>query len=720
MIEYNLSEKTEGPPNGDFSVRVIGVGGAGANVLDRMALEGSEEAELLTLNTDIRALSSAVSNNKIQLGKTLLKGMGAGGDPDLGKQAALEAVDDIRASLRGHQMAFVCVGLGGGTGSGAAPEVCRIAKEEGVFLVVFATMPFSFEGKRRMDQAIESLDRIGRYANAVVTFDNDRMGELIVPKEGVQSAFAAADKIISQSIRATMKIVSHPGIIRIGMDELLSALRNDNSRCLFGFGVAKGDSRALEAFEQAMKSPLLDRGRMLEQARNVLVHVGGGDSMTLYEIELVMQELSKHIDSSRTQILFGTGTDKKLGGNLTVTIISSLQGPGGQGRDAVQGSSYQSPEPEPPAPRLGSPLMAPASPTPAVTPEPDKNVEKPVNAAVSAEKQQTPSSQPQPAPAAAVTPAPQAVTATPAPPRHEPAPVAKPQPVEAPARPAEPVAAEPARPVTPPVAAPAAATAPAPQPVAATPSPAAQAPAPVAQQPVSPAPAPVAAAPTPAPAPVAATPAPAPVAQQPVPPKQPEPAPATPAPAREPVDLQPVRKTAPIQAQPVRRPALDVGTPVSRQAPVVPVEPVAPAKPAERWSEDDVPDTIGKMLAAGLRQEPDPDQTVPILPPRTPVAPREVEGEVVVAQTGDAQKISLSRLVPGSAPAPEEVMPGTLGAAFGLGLDPLGGDLDAAAAAQQQMLQLEPLSKGRFAKTEPTIVDGEDMDVPTFLRKRRK
>ena len=151
MIEYDLSEQAEIPPGGDSSVRVIGIGGAGANVLDRMALEGSDDADLLTLNTDVRALSSSVSSNKIQLGQTLLKGMGAGGDPELGKQGALEAVDEIRNALRGYKMAFVCVGLGGGTGSGAAPEVCRVAKEEGVFLVVFATLPFSFEGKRRMD-----------------------------------------------------------------------------------------------------------------------------------------------------------------------------------------------------------------------------------------------------------------------------------------------------------------------------------------------------------------------------------------------------------------------------------------------------------------------------------------------------------------------------------------------------------------------------------------
>ncbi|MEM1443859.1 MAG: cell division protein FtsZ, partial [Verrucomicrobiota bacterium] len=292
MIEYDESVHGELSLDSDLGVKVIGVGGAGANVLDRMALEGSDVAELLALNTDVRALKNSVSSEKIQLGSTLLKGMGTGGDPDLGKQAALEAVDGIREAVRGAGMVFVCVGLGGGTGSGAAPEVCRIAKEEGVFLVVFATMPFSFEGQRRTDQADSAIAAIGRYADAVISFDNDRMGELIVPKDGVTQAFAAADKIISQSIRATMNIVFRPGIIHIGMDDLLTAIHSSDSRCLFGYGVSKGDNRSHEAVEQALKCPLLDRGKLLNDAKAVLVQVSGGENMTLFEVQMVMEEVA--------------------------------------------------------------------------------------------------------------------------------------------------------------------------------------------------------------------------------------------------------------------------------------------------------------------------------------------------------------------------------------------------------------------------------------------
>lgn len=353
MIEYNQLEQSELANLSEFGVKVIGVGGAGANVLDRMALEGSDDAELLTLNTDVRALSTSVSSEKIQLGATLLKGMGTGGDPSLGKQAAIEAVDEIRRAVRGCRMVFVCVGLGGGTGSGAAPEVCRIAREEGVFLVVFATIPFSFEGDRRMDQARTALEQIARYANAVITFDNDRMGELIVPKDGVAQAFAAADKIISQSIRATMNVVFRPGIIRIGMDDLLSAIASDDSRCLFGYGVAKGDNRSHEALEQALKCPLLDRGKLLNEATAVLVQVAGGDTMTLFEVQLVMEEVAKHV-GKKTQILFGTGTDKRLGNSLTVTIISSIAGPSAAAIRSAQVEEVDAP----PTISLGMPALA--------------------------------------------------------------------------------------------------------------------------------------------------------------------------------------------------------------------------------------------------------------------------------------------------------------------------------------------------------------------------
>ena len=323
MIEYNTDDQSEIGSRGDFSVKVIGVGGAGANVLDRMALEGSEEAELLTLNTDLRALSTSVSSNKIQLGATLLKGMGAGGDPELGKQAALEAVDEIRNAVRGYNMVFVSAGLGGGTGSGAAPIVVRLAREAGAFVVVFATMPFAFEGRRRRMQAEESLNQLAVLANALVTFDNGRMGELVLPKQGVHEAFSAADRMISDSITAVARLVLRPGLINVGLDELMSALKTNRSRCLFGSGLGRGENRAQTALKAALNSPLLDRGSLLGDATTVLVHICGGDDMTLYEVELLMQGLTKFIPDD-AHLLFGAATDSHMKDALSVTIISAL------------------------------------------------------------------------------------------------------------------------------------------------------------------------------------------------------------------------------------------------------------------------------------------------------------------------------------------------------------------------------------------------------------
>ena len=327
MLEYkNPDQEKDSPDSAINKVKVIGIGGAGANVLDRIALEGMEDAELLSLNTDIRALNTSVANEKIQLGKNLTQGLGAGGDPEVGLQAVQDSAAEIAEALSGRKLVFICAGLGGGTGSGATPQVARIAQEQGAFVVVFVNMPFSFEGKRRQEQAAAALKELQGVSNALITFDNDRMGSLVLPKEGIQQAFAAADQIISQSVRAVTTLVAQPGLIRIGMDELLTALKNHNSRCLFGFGQAKGENRAIEALNRAMKSPLLDKGALLERASNLIVHVAGGDNMTLFEVELLMKELSKHVEDD-AQILFGTGSDKGLGDQVAVTIISSMGGP---------------------------------------------------------------------------------------------------------------------------------------------------------------------------------------------------------------------------------------------------------------------------------------------------------------------------------------------------------------------------------------------------------
>src|SRR5439155_1015823 len=231
--------------------------------------------------------------------------------------------DEIRQALVDARMIFICAGLGGGTGTGGAPFVAQLAREAGSLVIAFATRPFSFEGKRRGAQAQEAFARLNEIAHAVICFENDRMADMVAPKAGIHQAFAIADITISQSVRSIVNLIQRPGLIRIGFDDLLSALRTRNSRCLFGYGESDSDNRAHDALTLALKNPLMDRGRMLADATNVLVQVAGGPGMTLSEVEVLMQELGRNVNE-QTQILFGAVVDGRLGDRLTVTIISSL------------------------------------------------------------------------------------------------------------------------------------------------------------------------------------------------------------------------------------------------------------------------------------------------------------------------------------------------------------------------------------------------------------
>ena len=306
-----------------LSIKVIGVGGAGSNALDRVVLDGLEKADLIAMNTDVQSLASSVAARKVQLGRTTTRGLGAGGDPEIGYNAAFEAADEIRHELADARMVFICAGLGGGTGSGAAPAIAQVAQENGALVIAFATMPFTFEGKRRSSQANEALARLSENADAVICFDNDRMGDMVAPKAGVHQAFAAADITISQSIRSIVNLLQRPGLIRIGFDDLRSALRSANGRSVFGFGESDSDNRAHDALSVALKNPLMDRGRMLDDASHVLVQVAGGPGVTLSEVEILMREFNRHVND-RTQILFGTAMDARMGNRLSVTIISSF------------------------------------------------------------------------------------------------------------------------------------------------------------------------------------------------------------------------------------------------------------------------------------------------------------------------------------------------------------------------------------------------------------
>ena len=323
MIQLNKNYSLPERLTEFISIKIVSVGGAGLNALDRIVLDGLERADVVAVNTDVHSLTSSVATRKVQLGRSVSRGLGAGGDPDVGYQAALESADEIRDALTDSRVIFICAGLGGGTGSGAAPYIAQAAREAGALVIAFVTLPFGFEGKRRNAQAREALARLSEFAHAVVCFENDRMGDLTSPQAGIHQAFAIADMTISQSVRSIVNLIQRPGLIRIGFDDLLSALRTRNSRCLFAYGESDSDNRAHDALTQALKNPLMDRGRMLADASHVLVQVAGGPGMTLSEVEILMQELGRHVNE-QTQILFGAVVDTRLEDRLSVTIISSL------------------------------------------------------------------------------------------------------------------------------------------------------------------------------------------------------------------------------------------------------------------------------------------------------------------------------------------------------------------------------------------------------------
>jgi cell division protein FtsZ len=353
---YSLPERHEEP----IPIKVVGVGSAGSNALDRVLLDGMDKNDLIAVNTDVQSLASSVAARKVQLGRSSTHGLGTGGDPELGYQSAIESADEIRQAIAGARMIFICAGLGGGTGSGAAPVVAQLAREAGSLVIAFATLPFSFEGKRRAAQAQDALSRLNEIANAVICFENDRMGDMVAPKAGIHQAFGVADMTISQSVRSIVNLIQRPGLIRIGFDDLFAALRSQNGRCLFGFGESDTDNRAHDALTQALKNPLMDKGRMLSEAAHVLVQVAGGPGMTLSEVEILMRELGRHV-RDHTQIVFGTAVDGKMGNRLSVTIISSL---------ASEDSIATEAAPPPPA-ALEQVEEPPAPPKIDITPEPE-------------------------------------------------------------------------------------------------------------------------------------------------------------------------------------------------------------------------------------------------------------------------------------------------------------------------------------------------------------
>lgn len=353
MISYPRSENPSAPLN----IRIIGLGNAGVHLADRLAMAGAGDADIVVMNTDAQSLASSIAPQKIALGQAVTRGLGAGGDPEVGYQAAEESRDEIRRAVEGVNLLFLCAGLGGGTASGIAPLVAEAGREAGATVVSLVTSPFAFEGRRRSAQAAEALTALAARSQAVLHFENDRMAELAAPRAGIEETFAASDSLLVASIVSLMEILRGGSPMPVGLADLLAAIGGGSAQALFGRGEATGDNRAHEALERALKSPLLDRGRLLAESHAVIAHLSGPASFSFAEVAAIMRELTKHT-SDEAALFLGVTLHSDPSAPVSVTVLGNYQ-PDGAVPAAVRAPAQPRTEPR------KAPVVAPAAaPTP--------------------------------------------------------------------------------------------------------------------------------------------------------------------------------------------------------------------------------------------------------------------------------------------------------------------------------------------------------------------
>jgi cell division protein FtsZ len=307
-------------------IRVVGVGGAGLNALDRMIDAGITGVEFVAVNTDIQQLQMSDAPVKIHIGRELTEGLGSGADPDLGRRAAEEAYDQIKRALRGSDMVFVAAGEGGGTGSGAAPVIARIARELGALAVGIVTMPFRFEGTRRRSAADVGAQALKDACDTVIVVPNDRLLEVLEKDTSMLDAFKIADDVLRQGVQGICDLITMPGLINLDFADVRTVM-SDGGNALMGIGYATGENRAREAAERALRSPLIDTE--LTGARGILLSIAGGDDLSLFEVNEAA-EVVRQGAVDDTNLIFGATIDDRLTGQIWVTVIAT--GLGGERR----------------------------------------------------------------------------------------------------------------------------------------------------------------------------------------------------------------------------------------------------------------------------------------------------------------------------------------------------------------------------------------------------
>ena len=318
---------------GMATIRVVGVGGAGNNGVNRMIEAGVRGIEFISVNTDKQALGISKAAKKIQIGEKLTRGLGAGANPEIGKCSAEESKAEIAEALKGSDMVFVTAGMGGGTGTGAAPIVASIAKDMGILTVAVVTKPFPFEGKKRMNQAETGIEELKQCVDTLITIPNEKLLQVVEKQTSLDEAFKMADDILRQGVQGISDLITIPGLVNLDFADVKTIML-DTGIAHMGIGRATGENRAQEAARQAIHSPLLETS--IEGAGGVLINVTGGKDLALLEINEALELVQKSVDPD-ANIIFGAVIDENLQDELVITVIAT-----GFGRTGFEGVNIES------------------------------------------------------------------------------------------------------------------------------------------------------------------------------------------------------------------------------------------------------------------------------------------------------------------------------------------------------------------------------------------
>ena len=301
------------------TIKVIGVGGAGNNAVNRMVDSGIEGVEFVTVNTDRQALLLSKAATKIQIGEKITRGLGAGANPDIGAQAAEESKAEISEAIKGADMVFVTAGMGGGTGTGAAPIVAATAKEMGILTIGVVTKPFTFEGKKRLSQAERGVESLKGKVDTLVVIPNDKLLQIIDRKTSIVEAFKMADDVLRQGVQGISDLIAIPGLVNLDFADVKTIMLNTGMAHM-GIGRASGENRAEDAAKQAVQSPLLETS--IEGARGVIINITGGNNLGLHEVNTAAELIQRSVDPE-ANIIFGAVIDESLDEDIVITVIAT-------------------------------------------------------------------------------------------------------------------------------------------------------------------------------------------------------------------------------------------------------------------------------------------------------------------------------------------------------------------------------------------------------------